>query len=175
MFCKSCGKEIKDDIKFCPACGNAVKKENSDPIDELYDNVNNTIQANKKKAMYVVAAVVVVILIAVLSGDSDVKIVKDGSFYQAQHITVGKAFDKFFKNGKWSSKVSNGVHYVYFNGECEVLNGRNDRVKFNARFTVNPKTKSFVMEHIDVEGVDLTFLQDEFVREICSGQNGLTY
>ncbi len=25
MFCKNCGKEIEDDVKFCPACGTSVE------------------------------------------------------------------------------------------------------------------------------------------------------
>ena len=29
MFCSKCGKEINDNVKFCPNCGNAIGKEDS--------------------------------------------------------------------------------------------------------------------------------------------------
>ena len=27
MFCEKCGKEIKDNVKFCPFCGNKVSEK----------------------------------------------------------------------------------------------------------------------------------------------------
>ena len=32
MFCNNCGKEIKNDIKFCPYCGSEVEEELFDKI-----------------------------------------------------------------------------------------------------------------------------------------------
>jgi len=32
MFCRKCGKQIKDDSNFCPYCGEALKA--SDPVEE---------------------------------------------------------------------------------------------------------------------------------------------
>ena len=29
MFCKNCGKEIEEDVKFCPECGTAQEKAES--------------------------------------------------------------------------------------------------------------------------------------------------
>ena len=29
MFCSKCGKEINDNVKFCPNCGNAIGQQDS--------------------------------------------------------------------------------------------------------------------------------------------------
>lgn len=31
MFCEKCGKEIKDNVKFCPFCGNKVSGKSGIP------------------------------------------------------------------------------------------------------------------------------------------------
>ena len=35
-FCMNCGKELKDDEKFCPACGTEVEKE-EELVNEILD------------------------------------------------------------------------------------------------------------------------------------------
>ena len=34
MFCKFCGKEIDDDVKFCPACGGIITNEDTPVVEE---------------------------------------------------------------------------------------------------------------------------------------------
>ncbi len=43
MFCTHCGKEIKDDSKFCPFCGSQVANANRDTIGDVIDNVGEDI------------------------------------------------------------------------------------------------------------------------------------
>ena len=43
------------------------------------------------------------ILIAGCGDDKYVQSVKNGTMYMAPNVPVGKAFDQFFKNGKWKS------------------------------------------------------------------------
>ena len=46
MFCKNCGKEIQDNVKFCPECGGSINKqekvltpENNNPIGNLIGGI----------------------------------------------------------------------------------------------------------------------------------------
>ena len=47
MFCKNCGAELKDDVKFCPSCGTAIS-EKTNVKDTINDesNDNKTLSAN---------------------------------------------------------------------------------------------------------------------------------
>jgi hypothetical protein len=51
--------------------------------------------------------------------DKYVKTVKEGSMDMVSGVRIGKAFDKFFSDGKWKSFESkNKQRVVEFNGKC---------------------------------------------------------
>ena len=73
MFCKYCGKEIKESEKFCPNCGKNVKSEenemtnNQNASGSSYDYANNITTKgqktkSKKKRMFIIVIAVVVVL-----------------------------------------------------------------------------------------------------------------
>ncbi|HRM59326.1 MAG TPA: hypothetical protein PK232_04865, partial [Megamonas funiformis] len=71
-------------------------------------------------------------LVAGCGDDKYVQSVKNGTMYMAPNAPVGKAFDQFFKNGKWKSFVSDkNDRIVEFTGEC---NWNNRPAKLTAQF-----------------------------------------
>lgn len=66
MFCKHCGKEIKDGVSFCPMCGKptGVKTE----LKEQLKNPKNHFQNKKPNPKLLLAILGVVVLILVISG-----------------------------------------------------------------------------------------------------------
>lgn len=46
MFCSKCGKELTDDIKFCPECGHPV---NNNQDENLSEDIKNSINETQKK------------------------------------------------------------------------------------------------------------------------------
>ena len=73
MFCKYCGKEIKESEKFCPNCGKNVKSEenemtnNQNASGSSYDYANNITTKgqktkSKKKRIFIIVIAVVVVL-----------------------------------------------------------------------------------------------------------------
>ena len=49
MFCSKCGKEINDNVKFCPNCGNAIGKEDSpNTSSSTIINSNNSNNSNNE-------------------------------------------------------------------------------------------------------------------------------
>lgn len=77
MFCKNCGKEIKDGIKFCPNCGAPTVNENT----EVSNNESQFVKTGKKinnvykkvcGAIGSLAAIVAVVLVVMaLTGKFD--------------------------------------------------------------------------------------------------------
>ena len=54
MFCKNCGKEVADGLKFCPACGGAMEETTPvyDATPQAYGAQQKTgfaLDAQKKK------------------------------------------------------------------------------------------------------------------------------
>lgn len=72
MFCQKCGKEIENDTKFCPYCGNQIaitpqpqQIKNDDPVEQKPDK-------KKKKVRWLIGAIAaVMIIIAGLAVFSD--------------------------------------------------------------------------------------------------------
>lgn len=67
MFCNKCGAEIKDDNKFCPACGNSLNIENSkNEISTI--NENKTVEPKKgggKATASLIIGIITIILFLV--------------------------------------------------------------------------------------------------------------
>lgn len=68
MFCKNCGKEIKDTEKYCPYCGVENKDKNikrqEKKINHSEKEVNNSIEKRKKLGVIVVIALVCIVVIS---------------------------------------------------------------------------------------------------------------
>lgn len=71
MFCKHCGKEIKDGVRFCPMCGKptGVTEEKEKPQD-----TNNQFQNNKKPNPKMIFAILGVVVLVFLIGGIGKKI-----------------------------------------------------------------------------------------------------
>lgn len=95
------------------------------------------------------------VLVAGCSDDKYVQSVKNGTMYMAPNAPVGKAFDQFFKNGKWKSFVSDkNDRIVEFTGEC---NWNNKPAKLTAQFKLY-KDNSFELAYLDINGNPTTVL-----------------
>lgn len=90
MYCKNCGKEIKETAKFCPACGYKVseeQKEQKEQDEEKKPNWKKRL-AKKKKVIFILLGILLVI--GIIFG-IDRKI-KSGS---AENIAAKACRDKF--------------------------------------------------------------------------------
>ena len=70
MYCKNCGKEIKDGMRFCPRCGK--------PVSQTTGGKKRTGGSGKKKPdmnkkLIAGAAVIVIVILAVVAGNNIVK------------------------------------------------------------------------------------------------------
>ena len=94
MFCKNCGREMKDSEKFCPNCGQAVegkretgkKAEVNDKNINKQDDIKEIKQENtkikgqkrkSKKWIFIIPVLIIIIgaivVFLVVNGDSDKK------------------------------------------------------------------------------------------------------
>ena len=94
MFCKNCGKEMKESDAFCPVCGtrnDSNAAQNAGRIDgkAFQSNMANYAAANmavqkksQKKPLIIVgiilAAIIAVVILAVVLLGSDISTVKNG-------------------------------------------------------------------------------------------------
>lgn len=68
MFCKNCGKEIKDTEKFCPNCGEPVVSEKNKESEKNQTQILQTGKKNKKfnpKIVVILLLMVAIIFVAV--------------------------------------------------------------------------------------------------------------
>ena len=130
MFCKNCGKEMKESDAFCPVCGtrsNSNAAQNAGQIDgrAFPSNMANDAAANmavqkksKKKPLIIVgialAAIIAVVILAVALLGSDISTVKNGSPYDYPDKTWGEVLDESCKDSDWSSFTSeDGDSFLY--------------------------------------------------------------
>lgn len=67
MFCKNCGKEMKETQKFCPYCGQKAGEENAYSSPNGYPQTASAANQRKsKKGLIVGIAVVVIVLLVVI-------------------------------------------------------------------------------------------------------------
>lgn len=88
-------------------------------------------------------------------GDKNIQLVKNGSMDSNPNVPIGKAFDHFFSNGKWTSfTTKNNEEIVEFNGRCLFLDVE---VPMKIQFEIlNKKRFSLVHMSIDGENLDAT-------------------
>lgn len=76
MFCKNCGKEMKETQKFCPYCGQKAGEENAYSSPNSYPQTASAANQRKSKTGLIVgiAAVVIVLLVVIgifIAGNSE--------------------------------------------------------------------------------------------------------
>ena len=62
MICPKCGKEIRDESKFCKFCGLNLNNVDTSQVVNTYQNINSE---NKKKNIIIVTLIAVVVIIAI--------------------------------------------------------------------------------------------------------------
>lgn len=140
MFCKNCGNEIKDGVKFCDKCGTLQNMSEQDTL----TNPTITIQTaqtskNRKRLLrlliiiigIIIAIVLVVAILANIFNNSlSVKKVKTGYLtYFSESKTIGSAFDNYsyFDDISWEEfdgETDDGeeVSIVEFNATIQMDN-----------------------------------------------------
>lgn len=89
-------------------------------------------------------------------GDKNIQLVKNGSMDSNPNVPIGKVFDHFFSNGKWTSfTTKNNEEIVEFNGRCLFLDVEEVSVKIQFEI-LNEKRFSLVHMSIDGENLDAT-------------------
>lgn len=85
MFCKNCGNEIKQDIKFCPNCGTECMREKYLATESENDTVIRRIDCAKGGLTKAISIVIVAVYLAILAyfymsmGNSTIEIM--GKFF----------------------------------------------------------------------------------------------
>lgn len=121
----------------------------------------------KKTFLQMLGMFVVIVVISIVVGsnlDSVADIVQPGAgvrnAYLTQYsdkVTVEKAFDHFFSNGKWDTYKADGYSYVTFTGTCEYLGKPAD-----ARITFQITGENFRVDRLDINGVE----QSDFILAV---------
>lgn len=113
MFCESCGNELKNEWKICPACGKPNKKVENSNLQE------SEIKSKKisKKGIAAIAVVVIILFLIIIGSGDAVSDIKDSMLPEySEEITIGEAFENFFYKPSWSSYESGDDEVVVFNG-----------------------------------------------------------
>lgn len=165
MFCKQCGNEVSDGVKFCTSCGAEVNGANGEntcgdvprPVKGVGESsaqtmLNQSSRKKKKPLMIAIGVIVAVVLLFALIGGSDpVDTVKDGTLDAYPEQTVGEAFGKFFGNPKWVSYEKGEETYVEFTGGCTLYGEMVD-----AKIVFSIDGQNFHIDTCKIGGVDVT-------------------
>lgn len=176
MFCTNCGAEIPNDSNVCPNCGKAVN--NTQTYSQSYSVNDNTHvhQENKsifKKAGTIFSAIITIIVLiisirACTMSDEDVNnlvknfiptyataIQNDKPAGYNTSLTYGQAFNRYFKNCKWSEETRNSEPIVRFTGIFD--NGNDTYSKAEVIFTITDMGDEFYynIDTVIVDGLDL--------------------
>lgn len=63
MYCKKCGKEIGDDIAYCPFCGSPTHEEQVVVVTNTNEGTKNDVLLTVAKVFLIISAVIGAILI----------------------------------------------------------------------------------------------------------------
>lgn len=140
-----------------------IKKSLDENFNSNYDvqapftlnNINQYSHWNQKKKLITfsgIIATVIVLFLLIMPRESNkyINIVKSGTLNSYQSVSVGKAFDNFFTNEKWTYFTSDkNENVVEFTGNYYI----NDK-KYNAliQFTVNKESSKFEMTYFEING-----------------------
>ncbi len=125
---------------------NNMNSESSKPV----------VKKRSKWWLKVLIIVGIVLIIGVILGlfnsnSSPVDLVKNGTFNDYPKITVGKAFDKFFANPKWSSFKEDNSQIVEFKGNASL-----DEKPVTLEMQFEVKNNGFNVIWFAIDGEDQT-------------------
>lgn len=122
---------------------------------------------------FIICMFLVILLSAFLtagcgSEDKYIKVVKQGTMDMEPNIPIGKAFDKFFSNGKWRSfKATDHSRVVEFTGKCT---WNNKPATCNIQFIMASDTR-FELGAVSINDVDMNRLQArQIVDKVLTGK-----
>lgn len=124
---------------------------------------------NKRLSITICLLLVMVSLLFTMGcgrDDKYVKLVKSGAMDMVPNALIGKAFDKFFSDGKWKSfEATNGDRIVEFVGKC---NWREKPATIKIQFLINDD-KRFELYAVEVNNVPLNRIDSVgIMRKILS-------
>lgn len=191
-FCTKCGAPLGEGARFCVQCGEPANVGNKAPANEGLRASGNQDTGTQKSSFsagfsvdmamqwirknYKLAgiALAVCVFLLILVPSSDVSTVKNGNFEFNQSVKVGSAFEKFFADTNWESKEINGKHFVYFTGKCTDMEDGSEQL-CRISFEVYPKTDSFRVVKVQMNGNDVTMISNQMLREIVAGNKTIHY
>lgn len=139
-YCKKCGNELRDNVKFCPSCGNPINPDDKDNISSNLDNnlSNKSVPNRKKRFKIAFICIIFVLLFLVSAGLAYMKLNTAHNNNMAKSIEIlGIDIDKY-PEVTVSIKVNN-----YGNK----LNVKNVTVKENDAFQKELKLSDGVGEN----------------------------
>jgi len=129
MYCLYCGKEISDDEKFCPFCGNKVKVPKSKKEVEVIEEEPQ--EAKSKLPIIIIAAVVAAALIAcalffILGKDDSESVPEPAQTTEptgevTQSDVVSPEAEEF--NGHYYEVINEGMYWTDAREVCEEKGG----------------------------------------------------
>ena len=63
MYCRNCGKALKDGVKFCTGCGSPVSGEPAPPRSGNAETAETAVKRDKKNIKYMIAFAAAAIII----------------------------------------------------------------------------------------------------------------
>ncbi len=139
-YCKKCGNELRDNVKFCPSCGNPINPDDKDKISSNLDNnlSNKSVPNRKKRFKIAFICIIFALLFLVSAGLAYMKLNTAHNNNMAKSIEIlGIDIDKY-PEVTVSIKVNN-----YGNK----LNVKNVTVKENDAFQKELKLSDGVGEN----------------------------
>ena len=156
MYCNNCGKEIKENAKFCIACGNEIIEPKKLNISDIQDTIGDKRQENLKKyllgGILVAIALVAIIVLCILDGK--------GVFSNSETIKQNMVLEQ-------SGATTLRKEYIYDNDEN--LYGYSE-VEYNEDGYIMSKREYYVVEQSTME--DIRLLSEEKYIYILNSYTG---
>ena len=108
----------------------------------------------KKIGFIFLTSILVILLFTACSSqeDKNIQLVRNGTMDMYPNAPIGKAFNQFFSNGKWTAFTSTAnEQIVEFNGNCYWLD---ESVPMKIQFTVKNNSR-FSLNYVGIDNVDM--------------------